>query len=75
MRLLLESSPAASRLTFHKCPPVRGALQRATRQARMDIEGDVWADGEQDAFAEIAALSGACLPRAVLRDASRVAHA
>ena len=41
----------------------------------MDIEGDVWADGEQDAFAEIAALSGACLPRAVLRDASRVAHA
>ena len=26
----------------------------------MDIEGDVWADGEQDALAEIAALSGAC---------------
>ena len=25
----------------------------------MDIEGDVWADGEQDALAEIAALSGA----------------
>jgi hypothetical protein len=24
----------------------------------MDIEGDVWADGEQDALAEIAALSG-----------------
>jgi hypothetical protein len=30
--------------------------------AAMDIEADVWADGEQDALAEIAALSGAPAP-------------
>ena len=40
----------------------------------MDIEGDVWADGEQDAFAEIAALSGAPTLRlgCVLRLAPRM---
>ena len=57
-----------------RCPARPGRLQRATRQARMDIEGDVWADGEQDAFAEIAALSGAPTLRlgCVLRLAPRM---
>ena len=50
---------ARARVTSSHQSALPGALQRATRQARMDIEGDVWADGEQDAFAEIAALSGA----------------